>query len=73
MVFSTTAALFKEITDSPVKPPVTKAIFFFMGKNLHCEIAYFLFTLQRFRIPGPFYIFRPFESPDLYPKIKKYE
>jgi hypothetical protein len=30
MVFSTTAALFREITDSPVKPPVTKAIFFFI-------------------------------------------
>jgi hypothetical protein len=30
MLFSTTAALFREMTDSPVKPPVTKAIFFFI-------------------------------------------
>jgi hypothetical protein len=35
MVLSTTAALFKEITDSPVKPPVTKAIFFFMTGKIY--------------------------------------
>jgi hypothetical protein len=38
MVFSTTAALFREMTDSPVNPPVTKAIFFFMaGKNQYAK------------------------------------